>query len=263
MQLKDLLTEQLFCTVALPADDIRPFQILLQGEDGSLERQGVDDTVSVLFKPGEDAKPLTSGKDATVADMSGTVALTSELKASLGFMEKLKQFLGVSLDTSIDASSDDQIVFMFESPEKYALTSYQALSSYLNQATVEAGDFANKLEKNNVFIITEVLKSSNFAIGIVDNSHLNMALTLPSIKDFVEGKITYDRKNNVSRVIQYKGDKKLVFAVKAVQVFYDRSLWQKIIGEKGVFSTEKVKGIIVRDDEDIKVDVLIGQNLKF
>lgn len=258
MQLKELLKNEGYLTIALPADDIEAQQILVRDSNGGLKR--MPDKVHKLFKSDETALPTTK-KNANVANITGSVITHSSVKVSLGFLEALVQKMGIDLGFKVDKSSEDQLVFMFESPKKDEISSFIDLDSFLNTAILNEGTYGDMLKKDDIYIITAVLKSSNFAIGLVDSDKLGAALTLPSIKDFVDGKITAAKGSDNKRVIAYKGDKELVFGIQAVQVLYERTGWEKFTGQKGRFKIINTEGVIVRDDEDLPLVKLEGESL--
>ncbi len=258
MQLKDLLKNQGYLTIALPADDIEPQQILVKDNNGGLKR--LPDKVYKLFRSDENALPTTK-KNATVTNISGSVVTHSEAKVSFGFLEALVKKIGIELSFNVDRTSDDQLVFMFESPKKDEISSFVDLDSFLNTAVLNEGTYSDMLKDNDIYIITAVLKSANFTIGLVDADKLSTALTLPSIQEFVDAKITAAKDSDHKRVIEYKGDKELVFGVQAVRVLYERTFGQKLTGKKGLFRVVNTEGVIVRDDEDTKVTLLNGNSL--
>lgn len=262
MQLKDLLTNEGFSTVALPSDDIESLQMLLQTSDGVLSRLGNGDKIKKLFKVDPSQPSVVVNLDATLPDITGSVCLSSEAKTSFGLMESLSKKIGVSLGFALDKSDDDQLVFMFESPKKDGIDSWVDLENYMNNSELVQTSYSDKLKDNEIYIITAVLKSKNFAVGLVHKDNLGAALILPTIKSFVEGNITFGKGSDKQRVYQYKGEKDLVFGIQAAQVRYDRTLWQTIAGQKGVFSVTHTEGVLMRSFEDIKVTLLTGQNLK-
>ena len=262
MKVKDMLAEQGYSTVALPSDDIGALQMLIQNADGVLNRLGSADKITRLFKPEADATPLLVDKDVTVTNITGAFTMASNFEASMGLLETLKQKLGVSLGFAANRTSEDQVVFMFESPKKDAISSFFDLDDFMNQSTLIQNSYSDKLKDNELYIITAVLRSSKFAIGLVQHSNVSAALELPTIKDFVEGHISYGKDKAGTRVIQYEGDKSLVFGVQAVQVLYERSGWDKIFSRKGAFHVIPKEEVVVKSAEDIKVTLLKGQNLK-
>jgi hypothetical protein len=260
MKFKDLLAKEGFLPVALPADDYQVQQILIKDDKKVLKH--LPDKVFKLFKQGENASLPMPKENITITGFSGTAATHAEAGISIGFLDKLVKKIGVSLGFKLETSADEEIVFLFESPLKDEISSFIDLDAYLNDSSVIEGTFGNMLKSDDIFIITAVLKSSKFAFGIVDKSKLSSSLDLPSIKDFVEGKFTLSKDGSTKRAYQYDGEKPLIFAVQAVQVQYDRSLGQWLFGRKGVFRTINTKGVIVRDDEDIKVSLLDGDVIK-
>lgn len=263
MQLKDLLANEGYSTVALPSDDIECLQMLLQTSDGVLSRLGSGDRIKKLFKIDPRQPSLIVNLDATLPSITGSVCLVSNAQASIGFLQSLTKIIGVSLGFALDASSEDQLVFMFEAPKKDGIDSWVDLENYMNSSELAQTSYSDKLKDNEIYIITSVLKSNNFAVGLVHKDNLGAALVLPTVKDFVEGSITMGKGCDSKRVKEYKGDKSLVFGFQAVQVYYDRSLWQSIWGEKGIFHIMPTNEVIMKSaDEDIKVTLLKGQNLK-
>ena len=263
MQLKDMLKKEGFSTVALPSDDIEALQLLLLASDNSLTRLGNADKITRLFQADSSAIPLVVNKNTTITNISGSISFAANLNASMGLMDSLKEKIGISLGFAINADSDDQLFFMFESPKMDAISSFVDLDDYLNQSTLIQNGYSNKLKDNDLYIITAVLKSSNFAIALVSNKNVGAALELPTIKDLVKGDLTFGTGSSKQRVYQYEGDKSLVFGIQAAQVLYDQSIWEKLMGKKGVFSLIRTDEMIMKADEDVAVSLLKGQNLKF
>lgn len=259
MKFKDLLEKEGFLTVVLPAEDYEVQQILIKDDKKALKH--LPDKIHKLFKQGDEAALPITKLNKVVIGFSGTASIHKEAKVSIGFLDELVKKIGVSLGFKLEASADEEIVFYFENPLKDEISSFVDLDAYLNDSTVIDGNFGKMIKSDEIFIITAVLKSSNFAFGIVDKSKLSTALELPSIKDFVDGKFSLSKDGSTNRVFQYDGDKSLVFGVQVVQVQYDRSLGQFLFARKGVFSIINVKGVIVRDDEDLKVTLLKEDDL--
>jgi hypothetical protein len=261
MQLKDLLKSEGFMTVALASEDIEAQQILIKDGTGALKR--LPDKVAKLFKQGaEAALPLTK-KNIIVSGITGSVVTHSAFDVSMGFLDELVKKIGVDLSLTFKKSADDELVFMFESPVKDEISSFIDMDNYLNDATLNEGTYGEMLKHNDIFIITAVLKSKNFVIGLVDKSKLSGALTLPSIKDFVDSKISASKDTDINRVHEYKGDTPLVFGIQAVQVLYEQKFWERWEGKKGRFRLINVKdGVIVRDESKVRLNFLMVDNVQ-
>jgi hypothetical protein len=257
--IQNYLKEEGFIPVALPAEGIEVQQILTREPDKAFKR--LPDKVHKLFKQGDEAALPFTKRDMTVAEVSGTFSMNAKGRASIGFMEKLVKSIGVKLGFSFELSVDEELIFMFENPCKDEISSFIDLNAYLNDSTVIDGSFGDRLKQDEIYIITAVLKSSKFAVGVVKTSDLDTALNLPTVKDFVEGEFTWSNDRSIKKVIQYDGEKDLIFGIQASQLIYDRNLWQSILGKKGKFSIINANGAIMRGDDKVKVSLLKDDEL--
>lgn len=254
MQLKDLFKNEGYLSVAIPLTDIEPKQILVK-EAGGLRR--MPDKLNKLFMPGSNALPPTR-KDRPVPNLTGNLAVTTEFKANVSALEAFKKWMQSAFSFSTEISSDDKIVFAFEDVMRDEITSFVELDSYLNEATLAGGSFGEALKKSDIYIITSVLKSSKFTIGIIDTGKINMDVKLPTIQDIVSSDLTLGHTSDKQRFAQYSGPDAMVFAVQAVQVIYDKPFIGSLFGKKGVFKIHAVTGLIVKGEEDYKVNSLIS-----
>ncbi len=252
--IKNYLQEEGFIPVALPSEGIEVQQVMVREPKKTFKR--FPDKIVKLFREGNSAPAPFTQRDMVVAELKGAFAMNAKGGAALGFMDKLVKTIGINLGFKLKLDVDEQLVFLFEDPVKDEISSFQDLNAYLDSGTVVNGDFGKKLKDGEIYIITALLKSSKFTIGIVKESDLDAALNLPTIKDFVEGEFTFSKDKSVKRFIQYDGEKDLVFGIQASQLLYDRSLWQSLVGKKGAFRIISADGVVVRKNEKLKVDLL-------
>lgn len=251
--IKNYLTNEGFIPVSLPSEGIEVQQIMIREPQKAFKR--FPDKVYKLFKEGNSAPVPFTQRDMVVAELKGVFGMNTKGSASLGFMEVLINKIGINLGFELKLEHDEELVFLFEDPRKDEISSFIDLNTYLDGGSVINADFGNKLKDDEIYIITAVLRSSKFSIGIVKKSDLDVALNLPTIKDFVDGEFTFSKDKSVKRVVQYNGDKSLVFAVQAAQLLYDRTLWKSLLGKKGVFRIVNAEGVVVRKNELIKVSL--------
>lgn len=256
-KIQNYLDEYGFIPVAAPMEGIAVLDVLHQDPDLVLHRaKGKFHELFVGADP--NALPFYTQKNMVVGELSGSFSLNIKGKASLGFLEKLISSIGIKLGFKFALEHDEELVFFFENPVKDEITSVIKLDTYLNQAEVIDGNFGNKLQNDEIFVITALVKSSKFAIGIVNKTELDSALNLPSIKDFVEGEFTLSKDRSIKKVVQYTGDQQLVFGVQAAQIQFERTFWQYLIGKKGVFKIIDATGTIMKGPEKIKANWLKG-----
>jgi hypothetical protein len=250
MEMKDLFKNEGYLTVALPLTDIEPKQILVKQDDG-LRR--MPDKLNQLFKPGSSALPPTR-RNMLVPNLTGNLAVATDFKTNVNALEVFKNWLNTSFGFNTNITSDDKIVFVFEDVLRDEITSFAELDAFLNESIVNNGTFGEALKKSDIYVITSVLKSTKFTIGVVDSGKINVGATLPTIQDIVSGDITYDRTSNNQRFTQYDARIPMIFAIQAVKVIYERSIIDSLFGKKGVFKIHAITGLIVRGDEDYKVN---------
>jgi hypothetical protein len=256
MELLDFFKEQNFNPVALPSGDIEVLQFLLS-KDGNLERLGSEDYINKLFESnGQGVLPYAK-EGIPVPEISGTHSLATDVNVHFSFLTALKSYLGSDISTTLNANKDSQLVFAFESPFMDRISSFSDLDDYLNKSVLKStNNYAKRLKDSQIYVITAVLKTTNFAIGLVDKSKLKADLKIPSIKDFVEGDLTISREGSTQRVRKYKGDKPIAFAIQVVKVQHDQTFWQGLLDKQGVFWTIKEDGFVVKGDDDKEVEFL-------
>lgn len=214
-----------------------------------------NDNIIALFESSQVGPPPIK-KDAPTPNLTGTLTLKTDFNSSIGFLEGLKNLIGVNLAVKYQYNNDDALVFSFENPQLDQITSFVELDRFINTSKVIDGSFGEALKDSDIYIITAVLKSNKFSVGIVDTSKHGGNLDLPNIKGLIDSDLTLDRNKNEKRGMEYAGATPLVFGVQAVQLLYDKPALAWLTGKKGVFRIKESVGMIVRKSEKVKVTTL-------
>lgn len=258
-KIQNYLNEYGFIPVAAPMAGIAVLDVLLQDPDEAFHRaKGKVHELFIGANP--NSQPFYTQNNMVVGELSGSFSLNIKGKASIGFLEKLISSIGISLGFKLKLEQDEELIFLFERPVQDEITSVIKLDEYLNQAKIIDGSFGQKLQNDEIFVITALVKSSKFAIGIVNKTELDSALKLPTIKDLIESELTLSKDRSIKRVVQYKGNQQLVFGVQAVQIIFERTFWEYLLGKKGIFKIIDATGTIMKGPEKIKANWLKAPN---
>lgn len=234
-----------YLPVALPRE-IKPGQIMIFSK-GMLQPLSSDDTLKKLFEQGDEKFYPTMSKEKTLPQkIQGFKHLSTAFKAKVNLVEK---FIPNGIGASAGISDSDYIVFEYNEPVMQEVKSIIDLSEYLNDSKVKNSDFAQKLYTDDIYVVTAVLKAKKLSYQIISENDLKAELNLPEIEDVVEGSFNFDRNRFREHKVSNNGDKPLTFALQAIKVRYDRSLLNRLLGEKGVFKVIYQEGLIVRGDD--------------
>lgn len=252
--IKNLLKEHGYSLVALPKADISPLQ-LLSKETGYVSFLG--GTVQTLFTADEAGVPHVE-RDAEVNSIQGETSLSFDLEGGISFLENIFKVIGInhtyklgSLKGSTNLKNADSVVFSFSNPKEDRID-LLGLDKFLNGSIPQEKAFKSyvkRLKESDLYVISAVLKSTDFSIEVFDSNatYVDISADVKSIVD-VDGKVSRDRDSEYK--IQYKGDKPFVFALKAVQVLYDKPKWFEFWNkEEAYFRIKNQESLVVRGDE--------------
>lgn len=255
--IKNLLKEHGYSLVALPKADIAPLE-LLSKETGYVSF--LNGTVQTLFTADEAGVP-TIQRNGEVSDIQGETSLSLDLEGGLSFLENIFKVIGInpayklgSLKGSTNLKNADSVVFSFSNLKEDKID-LLALDKFLNGSIPKENEFKNafyKLKKNDLYVISSVLKSTDFSIEVFDSNatYVDISAEVKSIVD-VNGKVSRDKDSEYK--IHYKGDKPFVFALKAVQVLYDKPKWFEFWNkEEAYFRIQNKESLLLRGgDEEV------------
>lgn len=271
MELSSFFGNENYCPITLPSVNISVLQLLLRSEDGILERLGEEDTLIKLLEqePIDHLRKLFETKSVgnlylknnlkpvPSLERSGIYQLTTQAKGGL----KLP-FAGDNAQFS--ATDNDKLVFAFESPTEETVRSVLDLDKFLNQVILsENSNYIEKLKKSELYIVTSVLKTKKLVMGLVDSSKWNAELKISSIQELISGHFTLGSDGNTQRFFKYEQTEPIIFAAKVAKIHYDRTLWQRLFREKGLFHILPQNEPVIRNKEDVKVAYLKSELVSF
>ena len=249
--------------VALPKTTIKPLQLLAE-EDGSLI--SLENRVDKLFE--EDLVPLPAiYRNKTVSDLEGQTKFTFQMKSGFVFLEGLLKTLDLgSLSAKSEFKDSDKIVFSFNNIKEDGIKGFLDLDEYITGSIPMVDKFRafkTKLEKSELFIVTSVLKCSDFSVKVLDKNLQDITANL-NIKNVAAATAEMKRTKDNSLNITHTGDEKLVVAFKAVQIIYDAKKWFEFWSKKEAgFCIKAQTGWTLRGIDNFPVKALKADSGSF
>jgi hypothetical protein len=263
MDLSTFFKEQNFCSVALPTTDMQVLQILLRTSDGAFQRLGSEDIIQnvfasvpmqltdlqKVFRSEQDvAGELYIKSNRPLPNMTGTCQIHLNVNASVKVPTK---------ETSLTTDSNAQLMFLVESPVMDSISSFMQLDDCLNQSVLKQhNNYAKMLVNNEIYIITDVLKTKKLIRGVIDTRKIQTDIHISAFQDLLKSDFTAGRDKGKNEFFMHDNDEPIVFAIKAAKIQYDRTLKEWYHNRKGLFRIVKQSGTVVKHDEDLKIDYL-------
>lgn len=251
---QNLLKELGYDTIALPKEDIHPL-LLLADEGQSVSSLGWP--LQTLFKP--DIKPLVlPGKG--VSDINVERMFTFDAGLGLDFLSAIFQYFKLDeskLKAGLKANKGMVVNCSFHDV-KEELVAQADIDSFLTGAIPRENEFRTyekKLKDSELYVITNVLRSSSFKIELEKSGSGGFNLDA-SVAKLAEGKTHIDRENERNYVISNTSGKDLAFAFKAYRIIYDKkSWWQFWKADDAGFRLRRDPDLVMRSVEDGDADM--------
>jgi len=248
--LKNLLSDYGYNLVALPKEDISPLMLLYKN---GAAVSSAESTLKKLFKTA-DVFPPEIIKDKAVSSIDGNASIVFDAEAGISMLDKLLQALKMgkfSAKTSIDASHKIKITYENVLEDKVDLLELDNFIVGAEPIVDAFSTFRKKLEKSELFVINNVLKSNSFSVSVEDATGTKVDIEA-TVKGIVDVNVDVSKnKNNEITIKHSKPDIYIVFAFKAQQIIYDRKKWWQFFKkDEAKFHIRDEQGIIMKGEED-------------
>lgn len=270
---KDPLAETLkkygYNLVLLPKDNITPLQLLVKEEKGPLAWvKGIftnpalnqaNANLNEIFLPDSQAYPQPQA--ATVPsdfskERSSDVGIEASVELMLNYLqipeEKISQEDKLKIKAAFKSIND--FTFAFDQSSSAVAVSTVTLDGFLRDAVLKdtvGHTFRDWLDHNQIYIITEVLKSNSFSMKTSEQNEASLEAALPKIKAILDGKFKGHLELANKTTIKHKGVQQLVFAVKAVKL-----IAKKDSNGEYRFKIKSKEGLILKGEEDFPTEKL-------
>ncbi len=251
--LKKFFESKGYNVVALPKTTIKPLQLLVKNKN---ILNSLGNKINDLFE--EDEAPLPAVfRNKTIPEFTGKTQVTFQLDTGITLLEGLLKNLKLgNISANSEFSKTDKVVFSFENVLEDGIKGFLDLDKYISGSIPKIEDFKSykkNLEKNELFIITSVLKCNDFSVKVVDKNAQNITGDL-DIEKTVTVNAELKREKDSSFKIAYKGKEKLVFAFKAVKIIYDAPKWFQFWNENEIeFRIKADTGWTLMGEEDFPI----------
>ncbi len=161
--LQKILSPLGYSTVALPQSGIAPLQLLSQQEADGVSPLNAE--ISTFFKP--DIVGLPPIIANTTINIQGDTWSSIDTNAQIGFLDKILSSLGIGkLKAGFGLDISNILEFSFKDIQKDSVGLLK-LDEFLTSAVLIENKFrtyGERLKRSELYVISEVLKSSNISI---------------------------------------------------------------------------------------------------
>ncbi|MCB9304812.1 MAG: hypothetical protein H6566_29640 [Lewinellaceae bacterium] len=250
--LSNLLKGYGFGFVKTPRANIELLRLLAKDADGNLNPIGFLSDLFIQYSLPYPDEEL----DMPIPNELGGLKST-ETSASMGLKILGGYFKNpIGLDTAFGKA--DKIVFSFLDAKTDSVNLIQ-LDEFINDAQVNsrARTFKERLENDEIFIITDTLKSPSFSVELLDSNNAKVDLNTPEVEKIIEGNTNFQRTKDRVGHFSYVGNEDLVFGVRAVRLIYEKKKWYS--KKEAGFRIEEESGYVVRGTENYSVHPLTNK----
>jgi hypothetical protein len=251
--------EKGYNVVAMPKATLAPLQLLAkEGKDLS----ALGNEIADLFDEDREMMPAIY-ENEPLEELQGQSQLIFQADSGFQLLKNLLAQLNLGkLEAKAEFKDSDTLVFSFHHAKEDGIKKFLDLDNYISGGIPKVEHFKTykqKLEKSELFVITSVLKCKEFSIKVLDQNNQNASATF-EVQGGTSANASIKREQDSSLHISYQGDKDLVFAFKAVQIFYDKPKWFEFWNSKEAHFTIKPQvGYTLKSVEDFPVNYLDGE----
>jgi hypothetical protein len=241
----DKLQEWGWNVVRHPRTGIKPLQLLYRYKE-DLTRLG--ELSGVMIPTGGFSLPSITEEDAL--DISRE--RTSELKIGIGLsiLAGIISILGGDgnkLKAKYGSSSSLSFGYAGVKEEKISPAD---LDLYLNNSDInpQSGYIDQLFERDEVYIVTAVLKSKKINVSTKDSKGADIKLELPEIQGVVGANIKVSRESELSSEISYEGEIPHVFGFQVIKLIYENGKYSSFEPPKKNYALRSVgKNLILSE----------------
>jgi hypothetical protein len=213
----------------------------------------VDAELEELFEPVDVAPPRVK-EDGEIPDIGGSVDLSFDAEGGIKVLDWLLNKLKMGQLAGKASWSENYVVTVTYSGVKEDKVSLLGVDKYLsNAAPITSGfnTFRPKLENNELYVVTSVLKSDTLSMKIEAKNGADISADA-TVKGILEVNAAVARKKDNTLSLDYtrkEGALPMVFAFKAQRIIYEKeNFW----GNKpAAFRIKEEGGVVLLGPEDM------------
>jgi hypothetical protein len=214
-----------FVFLSLPLDQIAPLSLLAKAGNGIVTRTGA--SLSDLFLEKKRQKPPLMPDGSLPKEISGIEEFDLKIETHFKFLEGLAKLTRTQLDAELAANRTAKCSFTILDPLLDTVSSFE-IDKYItaNPLTKSISTFEELLRKNDLYIVTEIIKSKSFEItyDTASGKEAGAKVTVDKIVDVGASAGTNKQKKQTLK--SGENGNYLAIAAKAVQLLYVKKWWQ-------------------------------------
>jgi hypothetical protein len=149
------------------------------------------------------------------------------------------------MEASVKLAINSKLLYTFKDITRLHVETEVLLEEHLNlnQPNRKAVGFFEKLQSGNMFVITEILQTTEFSVNEASDFSFNGSISADAIQKYIELKTALEKSNEKNQTISYKNEKPVTIAIKAFKILYNK--------DKQQYSLSKTSLTTVRGDNSI------------
>lgn len=213
--------------ILLPKTDVKPLQILSKNSK-YLDKLG--NLTTILVAGSNIAVPKIKENQAA-ANISGQRTSYLKIGVGLSILGNIISAMGgkfLGLEGVYQQAKTISFEFNDVLQDKVDVA---MLDQYLSDADVSPFSqyVGQLLEADDVYVITEIIKSRKFTVSAKTSKNADVTLNIPVIQGVVGGNVTVSAQAEETSKITYEGkNTPLVFGFQAIRLFYSNGRYQKL-----------------------------------
>jgi hypothetical protein len=209
------IQEKGYVLLALPSEELKPLYLLEKVSGGVV--QNIHSHIKSLFQPAGKSLPSVAKNKKAPPELRSTEKLELNTGAKLNFLQALLRFFTGSISAEASYAKKGNVQLQMTDLRK-DYVDVMELDSYIQQAKPNVtASFEESLQKGNLYVVTEILKTSHFSMGEekMSDFKLKAGAKAPGV---AEGEVGFGYTKDKDNLMQGDGD--LTIGLKAYQIFY-------------------------------------------
>jgi hypothetical protein len=243
-----------YILLSMPTDQIQPLSLLTLLNKRTANMTGVK--IGDLFEANEGPMPHITKNLNVSSTIDQSLSLDVDLKTNLSFLESLLEYVNLSLSMKFQKESKAKINLL---DAKKDIVNEFHLDAFINGGRVKktAKSFVELLEKNELYVVTDILKCKKFSVEYQNGRDFSGGLSAES-PGLGGGSLEGKKSTNQSESMVNESESYLTFGVKAYRIFY---IVDKKTGEESYRIRKENVIKTVLDDENFPGDFLEAQKI--
>ncbi len=212
------LQEKGYIILSMPAEDVQPLGLLEKTAKGVA--QNLNAHIKDLFEPAGYPLPAVKKNIQLPAEQRSVENLDLKTEVNFNFLKALTRFFTGTISASAALEKKNNVQLKMNDLRKDTVNILN-LDAYIQHAQLNtsAASFRETIEKGNLFVITETIKSSSFSLGDEQTSQVAAGADVP-VQQVAEAKGALNYSRSKDHLVEHKGSSDLTIGIKAYQIFY-------------------------------------------